>query len=119
MDRVGYYYYYYYYHYHYHYHYHYYTHIYTYHTLLQMVNQNFPTSPSFMWDAPLYAVNVLILLVNKEVAALVYGKTEYSLARNLYKDTGKTKAESWRCQKTPAATIEARCYGKYRLIEMG
>lgn len=84
-----------------------------------MVTQNFPTSPSFMCDAPLYAVNVLLPLVNKEGATLVYGRTEYSQAGNLNKDTGKKKAESWRCQKTPPATIETRCYGKYRLVEMG
>ena len=57
-----------------------------------------------MWDSPLYAVNVLLALVDKE-AALTYSRAEYSKVENLSRDTGGNKSgrrhvvtEGERCQ---------------------
>ena len=46
-----------------------------------------------MWDSPLYAVNVLLPLVNKE-AALAYDRAEYIKAGNPSRDRGGKKMES-------------------------
>ena len=48
-----------------------------------------------MWDSPLYAVNVLLPLVNKE-SALAYGGAELSKAGKSSRGRGEKKVESGR-----------------------
>ena len=63
-----------------------------------------------MWDSPLYPMNVLLPLANKETAS-AHGRAEYSKVGNPSRDRGGKKAESGRhhvaAQETRGKKLQA------------